>query len=80
MLLLDLTIMLLNLCALPSLWILPAQKKEIQALLATGRSSFAAGVVITVVLAFCLVWSTLGSFLQIFESTSCLPMVGGGGC
>lgn len=80
MLMLDFTIMMLNLCALPSLLILPSQKKEIQSLLASGRSSFAAGVIITIVLVFCLLWSSMGSFMQIFESTSCLRFVGGRGC
>lgn len=77
---LDTTIFLLQLLAIPMLFILPPQKAAIQDLLASGRKNewMAAATVIFLIFALC--WSITGNLLQIFESTSCLQIVGGRGC
>lgn len=80
MLYLDTTIFVINLLAVPMLFILPRQKNELQALIATGQRSPRIAILVVLGLIFCFCWSIMGNFLQIFESTSCLRMVGGRGC
>lgn len=77
---LDTCIFVLNLCALFCLLILPDQKQEIQRLLATGARSKTVGTVVVVAFFLTMCWSTTANFLLSFESTSCLPIVGGRGC
>jgi len=80
MLALDTVIFFLQLCALPTLLILPQQKAQIQALIATGARSYKMAVLVVVLLTFCMIWSLMGNFMQIFEGTACLKIVGGSGC
>jgi hypothetical protein len=80
MLALDTVIFFLQLCALPMLLILPQQKAHIQAMLASGARSYKMAVLVVCLLAFCMVWSLAGNFMQIFEGTACLKIVGGSGC
>ncbi len=76
----DTVICILQLCALPTLLLLPSQKQDIQRLIASNARSPKIAIGILIAMGFCLVWSIMGNFMQIFESTSCLKMVGGKGC
>jgi small-conductance mechanosensitive channel len=73
-------ILILNLCALPCVWILPKQKREIQELLATKAVTPRMALICVTVLVLCLCWSLLGNFMAVFPQTSCLKIVGGKGC
>lgn len=108
---LDTVVFLLQLCALPTLLILPAQKDHVQRLIASGRKNAFMGECadrwflrcgwsgqrspgftrssppppcaawfVVIGLGFCLVWSVMGNFMQIFPQTACLRLVGGRGC
>ncbi len=80
MLTLDTLIVALNLLAVPCILILPSQKTDIQALLASNARSPRMAQGLLVVLAVFLVWSVLGNLLAIFPSTACLTIIGGSGC
>jgi len=77
---LDSTLFVLQLIAIPCLFVLPAQKAQVQALVQSGRQNLTAAIIVVVVLIFCLAWAVMGNFLQIFKSTACLKLVGGDGC
>jgi hypothetical protein len=77
---LDTVILLLQLVTIPCIWIVPAQKKEMQELLATGKQSPRAATALVVVLILCLLWSVSGNFMAVFPATACLELVGGPGC
>jgi hypothetical protein len=80
MLALDFTVAAINLLAIPTIYLLPPQKKEIQALIKSGATHERAAFWILIALAFALLWSLLGNLLSIFKSTSCLQIIGGKGC
>jgi hypothetical protein len=77
---LDTVILILQLLTIPCIWIVPAQKKEMQELLATGKQSPRAATALVVVLILCLLWSVSGNFMAVFPATACLELVGGPGC
>lgn len=77
---LDTTVFILQLIAIPTLLILPAQKSEIQALIASGAKSDLAAKLVVGGMVFCFCWSLMGNLLLIFPSTACLKLVGGKGC
>lgn len=80
MLKLDTLIFVIQLCALPTLLLLPPQKQAIQDKLSQGIKDPRLAKIIIAGLIFCFFWSLTGNFLQIFPSTSCLKIVGGKGC
>lgn len=80
MAILDTVVVLINLLSLPTLLLLPSQKKEIQDMLKSGASNANWGKFVVSSLIFFFVWTMGGNILQIFQETACLPIVGGGGC
>jgi hypothetical protein len=73
-------VFVLNLCALPTIFILPQQKKHIQELLASGAATPRAAYIVVALMSFALLWSLTGNFMAIFEQTACLEIIGGSGC
>jgi hypothetical protein len=68
---------LLSLAFLP---LLPPQKKETQALKATGGTSKFMGGFTVVYVVFAMIWSVMTNLMSMFPSTSCLKIAGGPGC
>ncbi|EQC25014.1 hypothetical protein SDRG_17092 [Saprolegnia diclina VS20] len=63
-----------------TLWLLPRQKAEAQALRRHGGSSQVAAVIAFTLYVVCLVWAVTTNVLSILPATACLRIAGGDGC
>ena len=80
MLMLDTLVIALNVSSLCFIPLLPPQKRDLQALVASGQSSPRIARTLLVALGLCFLWSMTGNLLAIFPSTACLAIIGGPGC